>query len=127
MGDDTKSYELDSGKTISSLDDVPEIAKIAKRQLFLNQWYRPVALAPFLLAVILGVGIFRDHSRNPILLAYTFASLLWAILIAGYAFYLLFSFRCPNCSARYGLGENCRSCGLPRHEQSPQAMFEELS
>jgi hypothetical protein len=35
MGDDTKTYELDSGKTISSLDDVPEIAKIAKRQLFL--------------------------------------------------------------------------------------------
>ena len=45
MGDEAKSYELDSGKTISSLDDVPEIAKIAKRQLFLNKWYRPIALA----------------------------------------------------------------------------------
>ena len=127
MGDGAKSYELDSGQTISSLDDVPEIAKIAKRQLFLNRWYRPVAMAPFLLAVILGVGIFRDHSRNPILLAYTFASLMWAIFVAGYAFYLLSSFSCPCCSSRYGLGENCRSCGLPRHNQPPQSMFQELS
>src|SRR5690349_18612260 len=115
MANDAKSYELDSGKRVSSLDDVPDIAKIANRQLFLNRWYRPVALAPFLVAVILGVGVFRDHSRNPILLAYTFATLLWAMLVAGYAFYLLVSFRCPYCSSRYGLGENCRDCGLPRH------------
>jgi len=126
MGNEAKNYQLDSGMTISSLDDLPEIARVAKRQLFLNQWYRPVALAPFLLAVILGVGIFPNDSRNPILLGYTFATLLWAVLVAGYAFYLQFSFRCPYCSSIYGLGEKCRSCGLPRNYQPSQAMFEEL-
>jgi hypothetical protein len=127
MEDAPKDYELESGKKISSLDDLPEVAKIAQRQRFLNRWYRPVAMAPFVLAVVLGVGVFPKSSRNPILLAYTFASLLWAVLVAGYAFYLLFTFRCPYCSSTYGLGDKCRSCGLPRHSPPPQAMFEELS
>jgi len=86
-----------------------------------------VSTAPFLLAVILGVGILRDSSRNQILLIYTVASLLWAMFVAGYAFYLLFSLRCPYCSSRYGLGDACRSCGLPRHSHQARGMFEELS
>ncbi len=126
MGDNTKSYELDSGKTITSLDDIPELAKIAKRQLFLNRWYQAVAVAPFLVAMTLCLWIFPD-SNNPILLALIVVSLLWAVFVAGYAFYLLISLRCPYCSSRFGLSEKCGACGLPRHIQPPRTMFEELS
>jgi hypothetical protein len=126
MGNEPKVFELESGRKITSLDDLPEAAKLAERQRFLNRWYRPVALAPFVLAVILGVIVF-PNSRSPLLLIYTFASLIWATFVAGYAFYLLTSLHCPYCSSRFGLGDQCRACGLPRHHPQPNTMFDSSS
>jgi hypothetical protein len=84
-----------------SVDDFPDFARLASRQQFLNKWYKPVALAPF--AVVLFI-IFRffPESNSRILLAGVFASLIWAMFVAGYAFYLIFGLKCPVCAARYG-------------------------
>jgi hypothetical protein len=98
----------------SSVDDFPNLARLASRQQFLNKWYKPVALAPF--AVVLFVIFkFFPESNSGVLLAGVFASLIWAMFVAGYGFYLIFGLKCPVCAARYGLGQKCRSCDLPRH------------
>jgi hypothetical protein len=121
-----KRFKTHDDRDITSLDDLPRIAKLAERQRLLNKWYGPIAMAPFVVMIIFAVGIF-PNSRNPFLYVLVFASLLWAMFIAGYAFYLLFFFRCPSCERRYGLGDRCRTCGLPRHIDSPQTLFADLS
>lgn len=99
---------------MKSLDDDPEIAKVAARQRFLNKWYHAFALAPFAILIFIDFKFF-PNSNNPVLVALVFLSLLWAMGIAGYAFCLLYWFKFPNCGSRFGLGDQCRSCGLPRH------------
>jgi hypothetical protein len=101
-------------RKLKSLDHDPEIAQTAKRQLFLNKWYRPTALAPFVIVIVISFKFFPD-SNPPIIVALGFVSALWAFGVAAYAFRLLWRFDCPNCGERFGLGEKCRSCRLPRH------------
>ena len=101
---------------IRSLDDVPELARVAARQQFLRKWYRPVALAPFVVFLIVSLKLFPDTQESSLWTGLIFASLLWAIAVAGYAFYTNFwGFRCPVCGWRFGSREKCGSCGLPRH------------
>jgi hypothetical protein len=106
---------------ISCLDDVPDAARRGQRQQFLNKWYRPAALAPFVIVLIIDFNFVRNPN-NWIIVSFGLASLFWAVAIAGYAFYLLVSLRCPKCNGRFGLGNNCRSCGLPRHSDSFQLL-----
>ena len=112
-----------NGQEIRSLDDVPSAARVAGRQRFLNRWYKPVAMAPFGVCVFAAVKFFPD-SRSWFLVALIEATLIWAIGVAAYAFYLLFWFKCPRCHSRFGLGERCRACELPRH--APSDMFKSL-
>jgi hypothetical protein len=101
---------------IKSLDDTPRVARLAARQRLLQKWYRPVAIAPFVLVLFISLKFFGDSPATPLWLATLLASLAWAILVAGYTLYLtFFGLRCPNCGWRYGSGEKCNTCGLPRH------------
>jgi hypothetical protein len=106
-----------AGHDTTCIDDVPAVARLAARQQFLNKWYRPVALTPFVLVLIVNFWIFAK-SNSWVFVAVGLASLLWAITIAGYGFYLMLSLHCPRCESKFGLGERCRSCDLPRHGNS---------
>jgi hypothetical protein len=99
---------------ITSLDDLPDVARVARRQKFLNRWYKPVALAPFVVVLILSLKIFPKVNEQ-VFFWPMMAALLWAMGIAAYSFYLLFWFKCPRCHERFGLGEACRNCDLARH------------
>lgn len=125
MGERLKEYELDSGQKIGSLDDLPDLAKLAKRQLFLNKWYKPLAMAPFAVFIILD-QVFFPKSRGPFLLAMMIPIGIWVMSIVGYAFFLLFSLRCPYCNSVYGLGNRCKACGLPRHADPTSAQLSDL-
>jgi hypothetical protein len=102
---------------ITCLDDIPDVARLAARQQFLNKWYHALGLVPFGVFLFIEFA-FDPNSNNRILVALVVLSLIWAGAVAGYAFYLLVAFRCPACKNRFGLGENCRSCNLPRHHDS---------
>ena len=103
----------------TSLDDFPIAARLATRQQLLVKWYRGLALAPFVAVLFVVLKFFPDStSVIPVLLVE--ATLVWAIVIAGYSFYAtFFGARCGRCGNRYGSGDNCKSCGLPRHASSP--------
>lgn len=85
--------------------------------MFLHKWYAPLAFIPLVIVLLVDFGPLHSSSR-PGILKWGLASLLWAAAVVGYAFYLAASFRCPACHARYGLGNSCRSCELPRHNAS---------
>jgi hypothetical protein len=103
--------------SITCLDDVLVAARLAKRQQFLLQWYKAVALAPFALVVFTGLKFF-PNSNSRAFDALVFVTLAWAMAVAGYTFYLLFWLKCPKCKYRFGSGEKCQSCNLPRHRAS---------
>jgi hypothetical protein len=106
---------------IKSVDDVPEAAILADRQLFLNKWYRPVALAPVAVVAFLDFRVF-PNSNNWFVVGTIMATLIWVIGVASYAFYLLVAFKCPKCHERFGLGEACKSCKLPRHSPGLESL-----
>jgi hypothetical protein len=110
---DIENYGLGED-AIKSVDDVPSVSRLANRQLFLNKWYKLVAMAPFLVVLVVSLWFFPNSSSR-FLAALAIATVLWAAGVACYAFYLIFAVRCPRCHERFGLGENCKSCALPRH------------
>jgi hypothetical protein len=99
---------------VRSLEDVPGIARMAARQDFLQRWYKPVAMAPFMVALFILFKLFpKSTSRIPTY--FVIASLVWAGAVIGYSFFLMFALRCPVCGWRFGSRDKCSSCGLPRH------------
>ena len=115
---ETPQTQVDvEGRAIACVDDVPAVARLAARQRFLMKWYKPVGLAPFVVALIIALGFF-PNSNSPILVDLVFGSLIWTLAVVVYTVYLWLGLRCPVCKNRFGLGENCRSCNLPRHSNS---------
>jgi hypothetical protein len=108
-------------KEIACMDDVPGVGRRAARQQFLAKWYRVFALAPFAAIIFIAFKFFpNSNSWTQVILV--FVAIIWGLSVAGYAFYLMFAVRCLVCKSRFGLGENCRSCGLPRHRDSRPAV-----
>lgn len=104
---------------IKCLDDAPSLTPIAARQQFLTTWYKAVALAPFTV-VLFVVLTFWPKSTSWIPIAFVFATLVWGLSVVGYSFFLMFSLRCPACEWRFGMGEKCMNCGLPRHRDDAE-------
>jgi len=110
------STELGAETQIKSLDDVPAVARLAARQAFFIRWYRAVALVPFTVLIFIALKFFSDTPAGNIWMDAIYATLGWAIAVAAYAFYITFwGFLCPVCGYRFGSGEKCKNCGLPRH------------
>jgi hypothetical protein len=42
--------------------------------------------------------------------------------IVGYSFFLMFAVRCPACRWRFGMGDKCMNCALPRHRDDSSAI-----
>jgi hypothetical protein len=102
------------------LDDQPSRARIAARQQFYRKWGKVVALAPFVVALFV-VQPFFSKSTSWIPDALLAASLVWGIVVVGYYFYLLFAVKCPACGWRFGMGDKCMNCDLPRHRADASA------
>jgi Na+/H+-translocating membrane pyrophosphatase len=102
---------------IACLDESPSVSRVAARQEFLNRWYRPVAIAPFIVVLVV-VTAFFPNSHRTIQFGLGAAAMVWAGVVIGYAIYLRFSVRCPVCGWRFGVRDKCSSCGLPRHRNA---------
>jgi hypothetical protein len=102
---------------IACLDESPSVSRIAARQEFLNRWYRPVAMAPFILILVV-VTAFFPSSHRAVQFGLASAAMIWAGAVIGYAIFLRFAVRCPVCGWRFGVQDKCNSCGLPRHRNA---------
>jgi hypothetical protein len=121
-----ETQTLDENVKFTCLDDVPVLARRSLRQQRISSYYMPIALAPFVVIIFVALRFF-SQSTNPLWTGLILLALAWAIAVAGYAFYSLFwGVRCPACGSGFGVRNQCRSCGLPRH-QSSGSMFSEVS
>jgi hypothetical protein len=102
---------------ITCLDDVPNLASLAARQKFLSKWYAALATGPLGVFVPIEI-VFDPKASSRKLAALILVSLIWAVVVISYTFYLSLAIHCPACEHRYGSGETCRSCNLPRHRNS---------
>jgi hypothetical protein len=92
-----------------------------RRRFLLKYWYA-IAVVPFFLAIVISLGAFPRLVPDTAFwagVAYTLVlgSLAWSLIFAIYALSVLlrwFLIRCPRCGWRFGLGERCSSCDLPR-------------
>jgi hypothetical protein len=103
-----------AGDKVSCLDDVAPVARLAAHQQLLAKWYHAIALAPFAAVLFIDIKFF-GYSDNRLWLVLIGATLVWAFAVAVYTFYLTFLLKCPRCGWRFGSGEKCGSCNLPRH------------
>jgi len=123
LPEEPKLYFAASGVQIKSLDDVPDVARIAAYQRSVLKWYKIIAILPFAVTLFVVLKFFPNATGRAwdLLIGIT---LLWAIGFAGYAFKLLFwGATCPACGERFGqTGDKCRSCELPRHKTTPSLL-----
>ena len=113
---------MQSPKHLTSLDAWEKYVRLNEKSQFLRKYWYLTASGPFALAVFL-IMRFYPHSTNKLWDVLVVASLAWGVLVAGYSMSIIVSLlfiRCPRCSWRFGLGDWCNSCGLPRHHSPPQ-------
>jgi hypothetical protein len=110
-------FKTSDGKVIHSAQDVPTAFRRLVRQRFFHRWYKIATLAP---AAVLLLVIFTFYPNGGDSTSYSMIVLvvLWAVAILSTAIYLQFYLPCPACRLRFGLRDECRNCGLPRHRQS---------
>ena len=99
---------------VKCLDDEPSRARIAAREQLLGRWGKAIALAPFVVVLVV-VQTFFPKSTSWIPFAFVEASMGWGLFVIGYYFYLLFTLKCPACGWKFGMGNKCMNCDLPRH------------
>ena len=117
MGEQDQAQQHFSEPTdLTCLADVPEIARRSLWQQRIAQNYGAIAITPFVLLLCIDFKFFGD-SINPIWAYLGELTLIWAMGIAVYTFYVSFwGVKCPKCGHGFGIKDACRSCGLPRYE-----------
>jgi hypothetical protein len=93
------------------LEDYDEYQKLLERKNTYGRYWYLIAMAPFVLGLILGRNSFANS------LVFIAITLSWAMCVAVYFFILnarFLGFKCPQCSQGFGRGPECFNCGFPR-------------
>jgi hypothetical protein len=102
---------------LSGLDEWPTYSGLVRRKMFMQKYYRPLALVPFGIVLFTGGRFFGD-STSRFAIVPVYLSLIWALLVLVYTFWLVIrvrAIRCPRCGDRFGSEDECIPCGFPRH------------
>jgi predicted membrane channel-forming protein YqfA (hemolysin III family) len=105
-------------RELTCAQDDPAFARVFARKECFKSWARPLALAPFVVVVIVSLKLFPD--ADTLFFVLMMAATVWAVSMLGYTEYLIFfALRCPRCRNRFGISNHCRHCDLPLRRQSP--------
>jgi hypothetical protein len=107
---------------VRCLADLPKYRSLEGRRRFLLQYWYALATVPFFLSIVIGVGVFPRLVPDTafwgeVALALVFGALGWSFVVILYFLFVFvrwFLVRCPKCGWRFGIGDQCDSCGLPR-------------
>jgi hypothetical protein len=127
VSDPPNAVPADDAKGLTCLADWADYKRLDGRRSFLLKYSHALALAPFVLALVICLGVlpriapdsaFWEGVAEIIIVI----SLGWALIFIVYAlsvFTRCLSIRCPRCGWRFGLGDRCSSCDLPRSRDNP--------
>ena len=107
---------------LSCLADSDNYRRLDDRRRFFVQNQYSLAVAPFFLAIVFGLGILPRIVPDTAFWAgvaetLIVGSLVWAGIVIFHALFVYlrwFLYRCPRCGWRFGPGDRCGSCDLPR-------------
>src|SRR6266404_1151863 len=110
------------GVALTCLEDSESYAALDKKNLFVRKWGRGLAFGPFVVALIVDLGVLPrvvpdTHFWEEFGYAVIWVSLACTGTVIIYCLSVLLRwlfFRCPRCGWRFGLGDRCGSCSLPR-------------
>ena len=72
----------------AAIEDAREDDGLATWQRFLKKWQSPIAFGPFALSMFIILKCFPNSPGNWLFLTVIFATVFWALAVAGYALYL---------------------------------------
>jgi FtsH-binding integral membrane protein len=84
-------YKTAAGLDITSVEDLPDVARLLERQQFLSKWYYCVGIAPFAVLIFVALKFFPDSNSRKLV------TLVFASLVLGNwdrSLFLLFDFLC---------------------------------
>ncbi|GAC1431612.1 MAG: hypothetical protein NVSMB62_28610 [Acidobacteriaceae bacterium] len=110
-------------ETLKCGDEAPDFARIAARQDLVTKRLKPTMMLPFIVFLLIDLKFFKD-SNNWIVVSIGMLTVLWAGAVNFYSLYLRITVHCPKCGNRFGSGDKCASCSLPRH--APSTMFQPI-
>lgn len=113
---------MENATDLSCLADSENYKRLDKRRRFFVQYQYSLATVPFALALLIGLGVLPHIVPENAFWAgvaetLIVGSLVWSgiiILFALSVYLRWFLYRCPRCGWRFGLGDRCGSCSLPR-------------
>jgi hypothetical protein len=76
------------GPTEDQGSDGPETSNLAPWQQFVKKWQGPIAFGPFAVLIFVALKFFGSSRANWLFMALIFATVIWAVAVAGYALYL---------------------------------------
>jgi hypothetical protein len=107
---------------LSCLADWENYKRLDDRRRFFLRYQYSLAVVPFALALFIGLGVLPHIVPDTAFWAgvaetLIAGSLVWSgifILFALSVYLRWFLYRCPRCGWRFGPGNRCGSCDLPR-------------
>ena len=72
----------------AAVEDGRESNNLATWQRFLRKWQSLIAFGPFALSIFIILKFFPNSPTNWLFLTVIFATVFWAVAVAGYALYL---------------------------------------
>jgi hypothetical protein len=122
MHSNIPNVSLENTVDLACLADSENYRKLDRKRRFLAGYWRALALSPFFVAIVIALGLFPRILPDTKFWAgvaetLIVGSLIWSLIFGVYAIFVIirwFLVRCPRCGWRFGLGERCGSCDLPR-------------
>jgi hypothetical protein len=113
---------LADAKDLICLSDCENYKKLDEKRLFFLRYQYFLVTVPFIVAMLIGLGVLPRIVPDTAFwtgVAETLivGSLGWAGIVIFCALFIYlrwFIFRCPRCGWRFGPGDRCGSCDLPR-------------
>lgn len=107
---------------LSCLADSENYKRLDDRRRFFVRYQYSLALIPLFLAIVFGLGVLPRVIPDTAFWAVVaetliVGSLVWGgivIFSALFVYLRWFLYRCPRCGWRFGPGDCCGSCDLPR-------------
>jgi hypothetical protein len=114
---------LDDIKSLTCLADSANYRILDGRRRFLLKYGDSLALVPFFLSIVFGLGVLPRIVPDTAFWAgvaevLVIGAFVWAGIVIVYALFVYFRWflvRCPRCGWRFGPSDRCGSCDLPRN------------
>jgi hypothetical protein len=107
------------GKGPECLEDWDYYSRLNQRRMIVTRYWYVSAVVPFFLGIgfLLRLCANSSQTAQNAVVGILFAWIFIVIVYSASVFSRFLFIRCPRCGWRFGPGDVCSSCGLPRNKK----------